>query len=75
MQSNDKMTAALRARPAAGFAADILGKRLKTILKKAHRIERLGPRRRHKLRIAVKKLRYATAFFAGLFHGGKRDTR
>jgi inorganic triphosphatase YgiF len=69
-RSRDEMIAALRARPAAEFAAERLGKRLRKILKKAARIESLDPRGRHKLRIAVKTLRYGATFFAGLFDGG-----
>lgn len=68
----DRMTATLGNRRAADFAAEILDKRLRKIVKKANRIETLDPRRRHKLRIAVKKLRYATGFFADLFPGKKR---
>jgi len=65
-RTNDKMIASLRDRPAASFSAEILGKRLRKIVKKARRVDRLEPRRRHKLRIAVKKLRYAKEFFSTL---------
>ena len=71
LRRRDEMATALRDRPAAEFAAEILGQRLKKILKKAARIECLEPHRRHKLRIAVKKLRYATEFFSSLFGGDK----
>jgi triphosphatase len=74
-RSLDPMLAAKRARSAADFAAEILTRRLGKILKKAGRMEKLSPRRRHKLRIAVKKLRYATGFFASLFPSPKRVTR
>jgi len=47
-------------------------RRSQKILKKIADIEALDPRRRHKLRIAVKKLRYACEFFAGLFDGRKQ---
>ncbi|MBO0735529.1 MAG: CHAD domain-containing protein [Alphaproteobacteria bacterium] len=72
-RSGDEAIAAARERPAVGFAVEILGRRLKKILKKANRIEDLDPSRRHKLRIGVKKLRYATQFFAGLFSDGKSE--
>lgn len=70
-RSGDEVVVALRERPAVEFAAEILGKRLKKILKRADKIEDLDPRRRHKLRIAVKKLRYAAEFFTGLFDEGE----
>lgn len=65
-RTNDKMIAALRDRPAALFAAETLGKRLRKIVKKARRVDQLEPPQRHKLRIAVKKLRYAKEFFSTL---------
>lgn len=61
--------------PVDEFARAALARRLQKILKKARRVERLEPRARHKLRIAVKKLRYACDFFAGIFPGAKRDAR
>lgn len=57
------------------LAAEILANRRKKVLRKIRKLEQLGPRDRHKLRIAVKKLRYACEFFATVFTGGKRDTR
>ncbi len=60
-----------RAQPVARFAPEVLRARTRRIVKKGRRIADLDPRRRHKLRIAVKKLRYASAFFASLFDGGK----
>lgn len=72
MRTGDEMAAMLRERPATEYAAEVLGRRLKKILKRARRVAELDPQRRHKLRIAVKKLRYAAEFFAGLFADGKR---
>ena len=58
------------------FAEAILAKRTKKLLRKVRKIERLDPRARHKLRIGVKKLRYACEFFAAAFAGGdKQDAR
>src|SRR5262249_9060545 len=71
IRSSDEMVIALRERPAVEFATEILGKRLKRILKRAEKIQSLDPRRRHKLRIAVKKLRYAAEFFTELFDDGE----
>ena len=62
-------------RPAGEFAAKILAKRSKKILQKIADIKALDARGRHKLRIAVKKLRYACEFFSGLFDGRKRTAR
>jgi inorganic triphosphatase YgiF len=61
---NDAMTQALRERPARAFAEDELARRIRKISKRARKLERLDPRRRHKLRIAVKKVRYGREFFA-----------
>ena len=74
-RSEDALAAARRERPAAELASEVLSARTKKILKTARRIEKLGARRRHKLRIAVKKLRYACEFFAGLYPGAKREAR
>ena len=77
-RSDDPLVRALRRRPVAAFAAEELKQRRKKVLKKSKKLESLAPARRHKLRIAVKKLRYATDFFAGVFpgrKGGKRRKR
>jgi triphosphatase len=57
------------------FATDILARRTKKAMKKAKKLRALGARRRHKLRIAIKKLRYASDFFENLFPGHKRKKR
>ncbi|MGH8217209.1 MAG: CHAD domain-containing protein [Steroidobacteraceae bacterium] len=57
------------------LAEEIIAKRATKILKKIRRVEQLDARGRHKLRIAVKKLRYACEFFATVFRGDKRDAR
>jgi triphosphatase len=51
------------------FAADILARRTKKVMKNAKRIRQLDTQHRHRLRIAVKKLRYASDFFGHLFTG------
>jgi triphosphatase len=73
--SDDKLLVAQRERPAVKFAAELLAELHSKILKKATKIEQLDPERRHKLRIAMKKLRYASEFFSSLFAGRKRDAR
>ena len=44
-------------------------------MKKAKKLRELNARQRHKLRIAVKKLRYAVDFFGWLFPGHKAKKR
>jgi CHAD domain-containing protein len=56
-------------RPIERFAADILARRTKRTMKKAKKIQQLDTQQRHKLRIAAKKLRYASDFFGRLFAG------
>jgi triphosphatase len=56
-------------RPIERFAADILARRTKRTMKKAKKILQLDTQQRHKLRIAAKKLRYASDFFGRLFAG------
>ncbi len=62
-----------RSRNVADFAAAEFARREHKIEKKLKKIEKFDPRRRHKLRIAAKKLRYADEFFACLYDcRGKR---
>jgi inorganic triphosphatase YgiF len=61
--------------PIETFAAEQLSRRRRKLRKRVKAFADLDPRRRHKLRIQAKKLRYATDFFSGLFSGkaaGKR---
>jgi inorganic triphosphatase YgiF len=62
-------------RPIERFAADIFARRTKTITKKAKRIRELDSQQRHKLRIAVKKLRYAGDFFGHLLASRRAKKR
>ncbi|QDM25673.1 CHAD domain-containing protein [Tardiphaga sp. vice304] len=55
------------------FAKDVLTRRSKKAMKKANEFEQLDPHQRHKLRIAIKKLRYSTDFFYSLFSGRKMN--
>jgi inorganic triphosphatase YgiF len=61
-----------RKQPAAHFAAQELERRNRKILNKLGKVEDLSPLKRHKLRIAVKKLRYATGYFESLFGDEKK---
>jgi inorganic triphosphatase YgiF len=61
--------------PIETLAADQLKRRWKKIRKGGKALTRLDRRRRHKLRIQAKKVRYAAEFFAGVFpskRAGKR---
>ena len=53
--------------PLSEFARRTLTKRFKAVRKLGKNLENLPPMDRHRLRIGVKKLRYAVEFFAGLF--------
>ncbi len=53
--------------PLADFAAGVLQQRAATLSKRGKRLQELDAAGRHRLRIAAKKLRYATEFFAALY--------
>lgn len=53
--------------PAIDYAQETLGTLLKRVHKRGRSFARLTPADLHRLRIAAKKLRYATEFFAPLF--------
>jgi CHAD domain-containing protein len=53
--------------PVAGFARTVLDTASKRVSKRGRHIDILAPRELHRLRIAVKKLRYAGDFFAPLY--------
>lgn len=55
--------------PVGDFAARLLGQRYDQVRKRGRRIGRLSSAELHRLRIAIKKFRYATDFFAGLYEG------
>jgi CHAD domain-containing protein len=57
------------------IAAEQLSRRWRKARKRAKAISRLDARRRHKLRIQVKKLRYAAEFFSSLFAGKRASKR
>lgn len=54
--------------PARIAAARILATRYARVLKRGRRLAEQSPAELHRLRIAVKKLRYAVEFFSDLFH-------
>ena len=62
---------ARREMPIEIFAAEQLSSRCKRIKRRGARINELNAEQLHRLRIQVKKARYAIEFFAGLYHGKK----
>lgn len=58
--------------PARKFAKSALEKLHADVLKRGKRLPRLSDDARHELRIALKKLRYATEFYGKLFDRSKR---
>jgi inorganic triphosphatase YgiF len=75
IKNPDNAARRLRKRPIAELAAKQLGRRWKTILKKGRRLDQLDARRRHRLRIQTKKLRYGAEFFAEAFPRKKAARR
>jgi inorganic triphosphatase YgiF len=73
--SGDELTAARRSRKASDFAREELARRAGKVAKKAGRLGKLDARQRHKLRMKIKKLRYASEFFAAAFGGHKAKRR
>ena len=69
--SEDALLRARRELPVEIYAAGQLSQRRKRIRRRGARMETLSPEQLHRLRIQVKKARYATEFFSGLFHGKK----
>ncbi|WP_188311948.1 CYTH and CHAD domain-containing protein [Salinarimonas soli] len=61
--------------PVETFAAGLLGRRAKRLVKRGARLADMEPEPRHELRIAVKKLRYAVEFFTPAFEGRKAARR
>src|SRR5215831_7611032 len=57
------------------FAAEQLRRRLRKVRKRGKQLAELDANKRHKLRIHVKKLRYAAEFFSGLFRDKKAIRR
>ena len=53
--------------PIREFAEEVILHRLKKVRKEGRRLEGLAPCQRHKLRIKIKKIRYAVDFFRSLY--------
>ena len=56
-------------------AKKCLAQRLKKLLKRARHLDTLDDHKRHRVRIAAKKLRYMCEFFASLLSGKKEKHR
>ena len=61
--------------PIADFAAGELSRRTGKIIKRSKKLSALDARQRHKLRIAIKKVRYACEFFASVYDGRNAERR
>jgi triphosphatase len=75
LKAQDDLASGRRTTPLAEFASAELSRRWKKLRKRGKSLQKLDPRRRHKLRIQGKKLRYAGEFFADLFPGKKATRR
>ena len=75
LKTEDALIRVHRDWPAEIQAAEQLSRRRKKIKKKAKVLDQLDPASRHKLRIQVKKTRYAAEFFGGLFRQKKAARR
>jgi inorganic triphosphatase YgiF len=69
--SDDALKCAYREMPIETYAAEQLSHRRKRIRRRGKRIAELGPEQLHRLRIQVKKARYATDFFSSLYRSKK----
>ncbi|BAM90768.1 conserved hypothetical protein [Bradyrhizobium oligotrophicum S58] len=59
------------AAPAIDFAGDVLSERHQKVLKRGRRFKKLPAERRHRLRLALKKLRYSIDFLLPLYGASK----
>jgi triphosphatase len=72
----DALETSLRKQPIGPLARQELARRMRKIAKGVRKLRSMDPRRRHKLRIAIKKVRYAREFFESLRpDGGKKIDR
>lgn len=65
----------LREGKVGAFAAKQLARRVKKVRRRGVGLDKLDPDTRHRLRIEIKKLRYAAEFFSDLFEGKERRKR
>lgn len=72
-RGDERVLAAPRA-PVLDFAEAVLDEHYSQVRKRGRKLQRLSDAELHRLRIAVKKLRYAVDFFAMLFDAKRVDT-
>jgi triphosphatase len=60
-------------RSIAAYAAEVLDRRVRKARKQGKRLLDLDPKQRHKLRIRIKKIRYAVEFFRSLYNDRDQD--
>ncbi len=75
LTSDDPLRSGRRAAPIGALVIEQLSSRRKKIRRRGARIGELDPEQLHRLRIQIKKTRYATEFFAILFQGKKASRR
>lgn len=73
--SEDELYLRPREEKVSRLARRALDHRLKTVRKRGKALEQMDPFARHRLRIQVKKLRYATEFFSTLYEGSRDKAR
>jgi len=73
--TTDELARLRRNWPIETYAADQLARRRRKIKKRGKTLDKLDATRHHKLRLQVKKTRYATEFFANLFRDKKATQR
>jgi CHAD domain-containing protein len=73
--SDEELHARRRGEPVRRLARRALDHRLRTVTRRGEALHEPDPFARHKLRIQVKKLRYATEFFSTLYRGSRRKAR
>ncbi|PAY04820.1 inorganic triphosphatase [Bradyrhizobium sp. UFLA03-84] len=61
-------------RSIAGYAGDVLDRRIRKARKQGKRLNDLDAKQRHKLRINIKKIRYAVDFFRSLYEDADQAT-
>jgi CHAD domain-containing protein len=66
---------ACRERPIGAFANRVLSARTKKLVAKTKKLKELTETERHRFRIALKKLRYASEFFEELYPGRRKSAR
>lgn len=75
LSGDDDAQRALLAAPCGGFAASVLKSRHKKVRKNGKRFNELSAEQRHRLRVHIKKLRYASEFFADVWGKDKSAQR